>query len=113
MPRAVLVVATNCPPGQEAAFNDWYTNTHVPDILQLPGMVAATRYEIVGQPRTGQGRFLALYEIDSDDPAATMSGVNRAIPGLAAQGRMFDGLELVYGATYQPITERLPAGRQA
>ena len=111
MPKAVLVVATNCPPGREAEFNDWYTGTHVPDILKLPGMVAATRYEIVGQPRSGQGRFLALYEIESEDPAATMSGVNRAVPGLAAKGRMFAGLQLAYAATYQPITERLPAGR--
>ncbi len=109
MPKAVLVVVTNCPTGQEAEFNDWYTNTHVPDILQMPGMVAATRYEIAGKPRQGQGRFLALYEIESEDPAATMSGVTKAMPGLSAKGRLFAGLELVYAATYQPITDRISA----
>ena len=28
---------------------------------------------------------------------------------LAAQGRMFDALELVYAAAYQPITDRITA----
>ena len=110
MPRAVLVVVTNCSdPAREAEFNDWYTNTHVPDILQLPGFVAATRYEIVGQPRQGQGKFLALYEMEAEEPAAALAGVWKAVPELTARGRMFDGLELVYAAAYQPITERITA----
>lgn len=109
MPKAVLVVLTNCPPGREAEFNEWYNNTHIPDILQLPGFVAATRYQIVGEPRQGQGRFLALYEVESDDPAAAVAAVNKAVPELAAKGRMFQGLELVYFGAYTAITDRITA----
>ncbi len=109
MPKAVLAVVTNCPQGREAEFNEWYTNTHVPDILQLPGFVAATRYEMVGQPRQGQGKFLALYEMEAEEPAAALAGVGKAVPELTARGRMFDGLELVYAGAYQPITGRITA----
>lgn len=109
MPKTLLVVATNCPQGKEAEFNDWYTNTHVPDILQLPGFVAATRYQILGEPRQGQGRFLAIYEVEAEDPAAAIAAVNKAVPELAARGRMYPGLELVYAAAYTPITERITA----
>ncbi len=110
MSQAVFVVVTNCAdPAREAGFNDWYTNTHVPDILALPGFVAATRYRIVGPPRDRQGKFLALYEIEAADPAAAIAGVWKAVPQLEAQGRMFDGLRLVYAATYEPITPRLTA----
>ena len=108
MPNAVFVVVTNCTdPARETEFNDWYTNTHVPDIIALPGFVAATRYRIVGKPRDGQGKFLALYEIQADDPASAVAGVWRAVPQLAARGRMFDALELTYAAAYEPITPRL------
>lgn len=107
MPKAVLAVVTDCPQGREAEFNRWYDDIHVPDVLQIPGFVACTRYEIVGEPRQGQGRFLALYELEADDISAVMADLQRTVPQLAARGRMFDGLQVIYMAPYQPITDRI------
>lgn len=51
----------------EDAFNDWYNRTHLPEVLDCPGFVAATRYECVD----GEPRFLAMYELDRADALST------------------------------------------
>ena len=56
MAKAIVLVFTDCAdPAREAEFNEWYNNTHVPDILQAEGFVAATRYQVLGNPGPGQG----------------------------------------------------------
>lgn len=67
----VNFVEQECTPGREAEYHDWYNNLHIPDILRTPGFVGARRYEIQ-EPRDGRGRYLAVYEIESDDIEATM-----------------------------------------
>ncbi|WP_336874022.1 hypothetical protein [Rhodococcus qingshengii] len=48
----VLTVRTDVDPQAEDAFNDWYNQTHLPEVLQCPGFVTAARYECVeGEPR--------------------------------------------------------------
>ena len=41
MTKHVFVVLTNAASGKEDAYNDWYTNRHIPDVLAIPGLVAA------------------------------------------------------------------------
>lgn len=67
----VNLVEQECTPGREAEYHDWYNNMHIPDILQTPGFVSARRYEI-REPRDGRGKYLAVYEIETDDIDATM-----------------------------------------
>src|SRR3546814_16369245 len=43
--RLLYIVLTNATPGDDEQFNDWYTNTHIPDVLAVPGFVAAQRSE--------------------------------------------------------------------
>jgi len=68
--KYTLLVLTNSVAGREDEFNDWYTNQHVPDILRIPGFVAAKRFRIAseqvmaGQPKW---KYLALYEVETDD----------------------------------------------
>ena len=67
MAKWLLVVETNCvDTAREAEFNEWYDKTHLPDVLETPGFVRATRYENTNPPE-GKGRFLATYEIGADD----------------------------------------------
>ena len=57
MPKGVMVVQTGCEPGREDEYNDWYSNTHIPEVLAVPGFVGARRFK-VHQPgrRTGHPR---------------------------------------------------------
>lgn len=54
-------------PDELDTFNDFYTNVHLPEVLERRNALRATRYELVRQlksPYKGAPRFLAVYEVD-------------------------------------------------
>jgi hypothetical protein len=105
MARTIVLVFTNCAdPAREKEFNDWYDNTHVPDVLATPGFVSCTRYELAGDPGPGQAKFLAVYEVESDDLGATMAGLQQRVAQLAAQGRIIDCIRLASMASYRELS---------
>ncbi len=68
--KAVLIVLTN--PGsheKEDVYNEWYTNEHVPDVLDVPGYVAATRYEAFPSWISIPQRYLTIYDLEVEDVA--------------------------------------------
>ena len=86
MPRALMLVASNATDDQRVDdFTDWFA-LHVQELLALPGIVSATRWQ--GSPQTlipGVGdiegrRFLALYEIECDDLEAMRDRINATSP---------------------------------
>jgi len=85
MPRAVFVVFTNpASPDQEDQYNEFYDNTHVPEVCQTPGFVSGRRYRISDARKpvgaVGDYGHLAIYEIETDDLAATFEALNAAGP---------------------------------
>lgn len=59
--------------GREAEFDEWYNNVHLPEILAVPGVVSAQRFnlmdaEITRAPELPQPthRYLAIYEMEGD-----------------------------------------------
>ena len=84
MPRAVMVVFTHpASPDVEDQYNDWYDNVHLKDLLAIPGVVAATRYRLsANQPAVGtagpsSAPYLAIYEIEADDPNVTLCEIGK------------------------------------
>ena len=74
--RYRYVVFTDCKPGKEEAFNDWYTNRHIHDLVAIPGGTAAQRFErsdLAGKPLTA--RYLAIYEMEAEDPKTIMAEI--------------------------------------
>jgi len=70
--KALFVVFTNpSDDAREDAYNDWYTNRHVLDVLTILGFIAATRYRIADFQREGKPpapfKYMALYEVDEED----------------------------------------------
>jgi hypothetical protein len=67
VPKGIMVVqSAPVDPAREDEYNDWYDNTHVPEIRQVPGFTAARRYKALG---AGAPAYLAVYEIEADDLA--------------------------------------------
>ncbi len=96
MAKAIILVFTDCADSaREAEFNEWYNKTHVPDILQAEGFVAATRYQVLGNPGPGQGKFLAVYEVEADDLPSAFAGVQKRLAEVTAQGRIIDTVRVV------------------
>jgi hypothetical protein len=70
MAKYTFVVLTNPVPGKDAEYNKWYDNQHIPDVLNIPGLVAAQRFVVAeGQPGVEQKphKYLTLYDIETND----------------------------------------------
>jgi hypothetical protein len=103
MERWLLTVESNCcDPSREKEFNDWYDNIHLPDILETPGFVRAMRYENTN-PAEGQGKFIAMYEIETDDLARTLAEFDEIVNARAKQGRMSELVVAVGGGLYRQV----------
>jgi hypothetical protein len=75
-----FVVLTNAVEGRDAEFNAWYSNRHIPDVLDVPGIVSAVRYELAGAQRMNPPwpyRYLAIYDIETDDIDWVASEIGR------------------------------------
>ncbi len=110
MGRYTFLVLTNAKAGQDDEFNDWYTNVHLGDLLKLEGFVAAQRFRIVeGAHETSPPhRYMALYEIETDDLALA----KKALSAAAESGEMFVSPSIETGTAawyFEPITERVTA----
>ena len=88
MPKAIMVVQTGpVSADREDEYNHWYSGTHIPEILAVPGFVGARRYKLAGDDSTPS--YLAIYEIEADDVfapvkelgARSASGQQRRRPG--------------------------------
>jgi hypothetical protein len=103
-----MVVLTNAKPGSDAAFNAWYSNRHVHDVVKIPGFVSAQRFRWA--PTAGaevpKFRYFAQYELQSNDVAASVAELYRrnGTPLLPSSDAMDPN---VYFAVYEPITATL------
>src|SRR5712692_5831572 len=74
MAKYTFVVMTNPTAGKEAEFNEWYNKHHIPDVLNVPGFVCGQRFRLADTQMGGENsnvyKYLALYEIETDDLAA-------------------------------------------
>ncbi len=62
----MLIVWCDVPEDREDEFNRWYNEEHIQEILNVPGVLNAARYEAV----RGGPKHLAAYELES--PAAVL-----------------------------------------
>ena len=80
MKTYTYVVLTNCAEGADEAFNRWYDDIHLPDILRIPGVVAARRSRLADKQTASVDdklsvvsetdlpfRYLAVYKFETDD----------------------------------------------
>lgn len=75
MPHYTFVVMTNAVDGRDDEFNKWYDGQHVRDVLDIPGMMSAQRFKLSSVQRMKAScpyRYLALYEIETDNLQAVM-----------------------------------------
>jgi hypothetical protein len=104
MAKWLSVVGTNCvDAAREAEFNRWYDEIHLPDVLETPGLVRATRYENTA-PAEGQAKFLALYEIETDDYDNFSKAVSENMAKKRAQGRISELMVIVSRGVYKQIS---------
>jgi heme-degrading monooxygenase HmoA len=102
--RFLNIVGTECQARDEAAFNKWYNEVHIPMLLKYKGLKKVTRYKVMGDVKD-QAKYLAVYEYDTQE----------ALNGMAASTEFKDAIDemtetqkkLTFGikwaAPYEPI----------
>jgi hypothetical protein len=70
--ESLIFAFSNPVDGKDDAFNQWYDDRHLDEVLDVPGVVAARRYDLVpsraqkDDPAESTPRYLTIYELDSD-----------------------------------------------
>lgn len=107
MAKYSFVVLSNPTPGNEAEYNRWYNEQHLPDVLAVPGFVAAQRFRRDDPDSQLKYSYMAIYEIESDDVAKTMADLNGRAGTPAMQ--LSDAIDLAGVSTtlFSPVTGRV------
>ena len=111
MAKHTFLVLTNPVEGKDKEYNEWYTNQHIPDVVSVPGIVAAQRFRLadfqMGNGEPSPWKYLAIYEIETDDLKATFDGM-QALVGTDKMV-MTDALDMnsVGGFIFTPITKMI------
>ncbi|HEY0246636.1 MAG TPA: hypothetical protein VGC45_00105 [Gryllotalpicola sp.] len=104
-PKFLQIVFTQPSPDSDAEFNDWYENTHVPEVLRMPGFLSGQRFTLVdSNPPFAGPQYLAVYEIESDDIDATLTTITDMAPGRTKSPAIDTSVSVV--RMYEAIGER-------
>ena len=106
-----LVVLSNPAEGHDDEYNDWYTNNHLPDVIAIPGIIAAQRFKFQGSVTAPEAaptfQYMAIYDIETNDLDATIREL-QARPGTSAMP-ISDAIDIngASGSVYEVITPRI------
>lgn len=114
MPKYTFLAFTNPTEGKENEYNTWYDEHHLIDVINVPGFVSARRFVLADSQfafnaQTPTHRYLALYEIDTDDVAGTLSEI--AARAGTADMVMIDAIDMstLSAPVYREITPEILA----
>ena len=71
--RGIFMVYVDIDAKDAQEFNEWYNKEHLPELLSVPGILSAARYEAV----SSGAEYLACYELESVAVLQTSAFTNR------------------------------------
>jgi hypothetical protein len=109
MTKAVLIVFTNVTsPEHDDAYNSWYDDTHLVDVVAVPGFTAAARYRVSDVQAKGvepRHRYLSIYEVEGDELQDALDALLRAGRDMVISEHLDPGTAAAY--LYEEITPRV------
>jgi uncharacterized protein (TIGR02118 family) len=101
----INIVTTECLPQDEARFNRWYNEVHIPMLMKYRGVKGVARYKVAGG-NASKPRYIAVYHFDnwqefenykkSAEFAAAMAEMNQSWP---------QGIEILSRVQHELIQE--------
>ncbi|HEX4376679.1 MAG TPA: hypothetical protein VHZ99_05975 [Steroidobacteraceae bacterium] len=74
----LMVAHSSAKPGRDADYLAWYRNSHLPDICSIPGVRGGRLLEAIpGSPTRPAATYMAIYELDVDDPMTILQEMSR------------------------------------
>jgi len=62
--QIIFIVGTQCQVKDEAKFNKWYDEVHIPMLMKSGKVMGVSRYKVVGKPGEAL-RYIAIYKFAS------------------------------------------------
>lgn len=81
----MVVLSDPITAAEDEAFNTWYDSAHIPEILQLDGVLSASRLrasEVQAPGSVPSHRYLAMYELDGSDARGVLDRMAAARPSM-------------------------------
>ena len=76
MAKYRMITLTNPVEGKDDAYNDWYQNTHLAEVVRAKGMVSAQRYRVKQALLASKSwPYLCVYDIETDDIDGVLAGL--------------------------------------
>jgi len=100
MGKWILISESNCNDTKRLPeFNDWYNSVHVVDLLEVPGVIKATRYEKVLSrfDATGgrKGQYITIVEMEGESIEEISKTFGTTMAQRKAEGRYSKLLDVV------------------
>ena len=103
--KTLYVVRSNPTEGRDQEFNHWYDNVHFPEVMKVEGFLSAERFELNAVNSWGEQlyRYLAIYEISSDNVAGTLESIKNAGLNMSGAIDLANVHVSVFGAIGKPL----------
>jgi hypothetical protein len=95
--KRIQLVFSNPAEGKDDEFNEWYETVHIPDLLAVPGMLSAQRYDLYdAEIYRAEGatppehRYLVIYEMEGDVDAILLKIQEDVVAGKIVMGDCLD-----------------------
>jgi len=64
--KSYVLVFTNPAEGKEEQFNEWYSNTHLGEVVAVQGFISALRFQLCSKQLAENQpyKYLAIYEVE-------------------------------------------------
>ncbi len=103
-----FVVLSRPTEGREDEYNEWYQNTHLPELTSIPGIQSAQRFRMeVALVEGAAWPYMSIYELETDDVNAVLA----QLTGMAENQllTMTDAIDLsdVYAVVYGEFGEKV------
>ena len=66
--NTVLVVTMEVDEADEAEFNEWYNEQHLPERMAISGYVSARRFKLEGDNNNNALKYLCIWEMEDGSP---------------------------------------------
>jgi len=102
--RILNIVATECLPKNDAKFNKWYNEVHIPMLMKFKGLKKVTRYQLTGDKKES-AKYLAFYEFDGKEALEAYLKSPEFAAGIGEMQETWKdgGFDIKWSAVYEPI----------
>ncbi len=112
MAKFRMVALTNPVEGQEVAFNDWYRDVHLPELMSFEGMVSAQRYKAAVPLQTPLSfAYLAIYDMETDDIGALLQRIGSAGNTSNDAADLASAFTVIFNEIGEPVTHEQAAAK--